>query len=148
CDLALRVIASTLVASAIDVAGSTDDRDCTLAVRFEGGEEAVEEQAQALLALAGSPGQGAETLNGPAEERLWREAAPPGPPDPGGEDAGPAAASGAPAESLPAARATPPVSSPPGSGGPGGAVLKASLLPTAVAPWLERLRQVAAEMGL
>jgi glycolate oxidase FAD binding subunit len=153
CDLALRVIASTLVASAIDVAGSTDDRGCALAVRFEGSEEAVDEQARALLALAGPLAEGAETLGGPAEERLWREAAPPGPPDPEGEDGDPAPASEAAPESSPAARATPRVPSPPGSGGPGGAapgqaVLKASLLPTGVAPWLQFLLQTAADAGL
>lgn len=119
CDLALRVIASTLVASTIDVAGATpagEGAGCQLAVRFEGLEEATETQARGLIELAGPLGEGARIAGGDEEEGLWRDAA-----------AGLGGAGTGPAPAL---------------------TVKASVLPSDVAHWLERLQAMAEGLRL
>ncbi len=70
CDLALKVIGSTLVASAVDVTGGAGDEGCALATRFEGLEEAVEDQARTLVELAGPLGRDARMLRGEEEAAL------------------------------------------------------------------------------
>ena len=120
CDLAMRVLGSPLVPAAMDVAGPvTPGTGCRLAVCFETVEVAAEDQAQRLLGLAGPLGETAQVLRGEAEAQLWRAAAT--------DVVGPA---GATAGAEPAL------------------VLKASVLPTEVAPWLERLQHLVQETGL
>ena len=52
CDLAVRIIGSTLVPTVIDVLGDTEHTNIyTMAVRFEMGQEAVKAQAATLLAM-------------------------------------------------------------------------------------------------
>ncbi len=107
-DLAVRLIATTLVPSAIDITGSTRSAAGALAVRFEGSEEACEEQSRALLALAGSA-EG-RVIEGDEEALHWREAT----------------------AALDA------------DGQEGTRIeLKVSLLPAAVAGWLDTLRDAA-----
>lgn len=74
CDLAVKIIATTLVPSALDITGSTRGGEAMMAVRFEGSEEACEEQSKTLLALANSPGLRGHVME-PAEEiNYWRGA--------------------------------------------------------------------------
>ncbi|HEU5438427.1 MAG TPA: FAD-binding oxidoreductase [Ktedonobacterales bacterium] len=75
CDLALRVNASTLVPTAMDVVSpEAEGGDLRLAVRFESGiEEAVADQIEALAALAGALGPG-NVLAGDEEAAFWRRA--------------------------------------------------------------------------
>lgn len=119
CDTALRVTASTLVPSAIDVVGNAGAESAVLAVRFEGGEQAVEDQARALAGLAGGLRDTVQVLRDEAEASVWREAA---------AELSPAGS----ARNDAATRLT----------------VKASLLLTEVAPWVARLRQLADGSGL
>ncbi len=125
-ELALRTVASPLVPTIIDILGPTaPDGGFTLAVRFESGvERAVVEQARALRELSGELGRQATILEGEAETDFWRQA-----------DAtlGPT---------------SPPTSSAAEGGDVGGALLKTSLVLTAVAPWLAGLRAEADRRGL
>lgn len=75
CDLALRIIGSTLVASAIDLVGAGDAR-CTLAVRFESNREAALDQAEAVARLAEHHGiaGAAAVLEDDEEHRFWQAA--------------------------------------------------------------------------
>ena len=78
CDLAVRIIGSTLVPTIIDVLGnSTDANTCTMAVRFEMGQEAIEAQAATLLAMVAEiPGnviQASHMLEGEDEAQFWSE---------------------------------------------------------------------------
>ncbi|HEX5506825.1 MAG TPA: FAD-binding oxidoreductase, partial [Thermomicrobiales bacterium] len=117
CDLALRVTASTLIPAALDVAGPADG-GCALAARFETIAEAAEEQARALLDLAGPLAAAARTLTGDAEAAYWARAA---------SDFLPGSAEDTAAASL---------------------LLKASVLPTGVAGWLAALADIAAGASL
>jgi glycolate oxidase FAD binding subunit len=76
CDLALRVIASTLVPTAMDIISvDAGDGESRLAIRFESGiEAAVTDQCAALAALAESLGRG-EVLAADEEAVFWREVA-------------------------------------------------------------------------
>ncbi len=76
CELALKVIATTLVPTAIDVFGSGDgDHIYTLAVRFESGVPvSVTDQSVALLALAGELADSAQVLEDEEEARYWQAA--------------------------------------------------------------------------
>ncbi|GAC1361874.1 MAG: FAD-binding oxidoreductase [Ktedonobacteraceae bacterium] len=81
CDLAVQVIGSTLVATAITITGSSgssrngQNDAYSMAVRFEMGAEAAEEQAAALVEMAATrPGealQAAHVLKDEAEAQLW-----------------------------------------------------------------------------
>jgi glycolate oxidase FAD binding subunit len=123
CDVAMKVIASTLVSTAIDLVQDGDgDGACLLAVRFESGVgEAVAEQCEGLAALAGSLRTSARTLADDEEAQFWREMD---------------------GRLVPANGATPDA--------PAGAsiLLKASLLPSEVAGWLGALDRVARRRGL
>jgi glycolate oxidase FAD binding subunit len=74
CDLAVKMIATTLVPSAIDVVGTLSDEQGTLAARFEGSEAAAEEQAAEVGTLAAARGGAAKTLADDDEGAYWREA--------------------------------------------------------------------------
>jgi glycolate oxidase FAD binding subunit len=104
-ELALRVVASTLAPTILDIFGPTAaDGDFALAARFESGvEEAVVEQAQELRTLAGAHGEQVASLEGEAEADFWRRV-----------DAG-----------LTLADADQPT-----------VLLKTSVVPTEVVPWL------------
>lgn len=122
CEIAVKVIASTLVPTALDLVQGGDGGVCRLAVRFESGvAEAVAEQCEELVGLAGELGAGARTLGGEEETRFWREVD----------------VWLAPAEV-------------PGDGGQtnGGILLKASVLPSEVAAWLNALEELARGRGL
>lgn len=76
CDLAVRIIGSTLVPTIVDVQGDTAHTNTyTMAVRFEMGQEAVEAQAATLLAMVAEiPGdtiQATQQLEGDAETQFW-----------------------------------------------------------------------------
>lgn len=75
CELAVRVINSTLVPTLVDIYGSTTQEQAyTLAVRFEMGEEAAEQQANTLLTMAEN--KDARILRDSEEEQYWAERAP------------------------------------------------------------------------
>ncbi len=123
CDIAVKVIASTLVPTAIDLVQDGDsDGACLLAVRFESGVgEAVAEQCEGLAVLAGELRAGARTLASEEEAAFWREVD---------------------GRLVLAAGTTPDA--------PAGAsiLLKASVLPSEVAGWLGTLDRVARRRGL
>ncbi len=117
CELALRIIGSTLVASAIDVAGPVDGgARQIMAVRFEGIREAVRDQADTLMQMAASLrlSGGSSVLEDEQERRLWQT---PGP----GEG------------TRTGDRAT--------------LAVKASVLPSEVAGWLAALRQMEGNLS-
>jgi glycolate oxidase FAD binding subunit len=116
-ELALRLVASTLTPTMVDILGPiAPDDGFTLAMRFESGvEQAVVEQAREMLGLSGEHGHQATILEGQAEAEFWRQV-----------DAGLAPTD----EDQPTA------------------LLKTSLVLTAVAPWLAGLRAEADRRGL
>ena len=76
CNLAVRIIGSTLVPTIVDVLGDTEHTNTyTLAVRFEMGQEAIEAQAATLLAMVaeivGESVQTTQQLEGDAEAQFW-----------------------------------------------------------------------------
>ncbi|GAC1584816.1 MAG: FAD-binding oxidoreductase [Ktedonobacteraceae bacterium] len=80
CDLAIRILSSTLVPTIIDVQGDTANTNMyTMAVRFEMGQEAVEAQTATLLAMAAEAKkdtiQTAQLLEGDAETQFWSQTA-------------------------------------------------------------------------
>jgi glycolate oxidase FAD binding subunit len=98
-----------------------------LAVRFESGVEAATiEQAEELRRLAGTLGEQATILDGADEADFWREV-----------DAG---LSGTSEHQYPGQS--------PGGGVESSVLLKASVLPTAVAPWLVSLTAETTRAGL
>ncbi len=113
CELAVRVINSTLVPTLVDIFGSsTREQEYTMAVRFEMGEEAAKQQASTLIEMAHS--ENAQILRAAAEEQFWAEIATPH----------------APTSSVTTL------------------TLKASILPTQTARWLESLRSLTQRAGL
>jgi glycolate oxidase FAD binding subunit len=74
-DLVLKIVASPLVPTTIDILGPTaPDGGFTLAVRFESGvAEAVVEQAHELRDLSGELGSQTTILEGEAETDFWRQ---------------------------------------------------------------------------
>lgn len=75
CELAVRVINSTLVPTLVDIYGSTaQEQAYTLVARFEMGEEAAEQQANTLIALAEN--KDARILRDSEEEQFWAGIAP------------------------------------------------------------------------
>ena len=139
CDLAVRVIASTLEPTVLDVMSlrattrPLDQPDSTpqstrastgglyvMAVRFEMEPESADEQAAALVDMAraeasSSPYSDVQTIQGEAEERLWRQVA---------------------------------IDYTLASDAANALILKASVLPTDVASWLESLEHTAEQESL
>ncbi|MDQ2885104.1 MAG: FAD-binding oxidoreductase [Chloroflexota bacterium] len=75
CELAVRVINSTLVPTLVDICRSTMwEQEYSLVVRFEMGEEAAEQQANTLLAMAEN--KDARILHDSEEEQYWARIAP------------------------------------------------------------------------
>ncbi len=109
CELAVRVIASTLEPTALDISRSSQDDTCTLAARFETEPETVADQIDALLTLAGSLAETARMLDREEEAQFWQQSARQVMAPHGADDI---------------------------------LIVKASVLPTDVAAWLERLHQV------
>jgi glycolate oxidase FAD binding subunit len=73
CALAVRTIGTTLVPTALDVAGAAGgDAACTFAARFESEPAAADDQAARLLELAGELGMGGRVLEGGEEAGVWR----------------------------------------------------------------------------
>jgi glycolate oxidase FAD binding subunit len=114
CALVVRVLATQLTPTALDVVGASGEgAACRLLARFDSTPEAVADQATQLIALAHAAGlESARTLADAEADHAW------------GESVAPSAAE------LPAF------------------LLKASLLPTDVAPWLAVLAAHAATAGL
>lgn len=75
--LAVRLLATVLVPSAIDLTGTLGEAKQTLAVRFEGSMAACADQVRELLALAGPLGATSETLTGEEEAAHWHAATTP-----------------------------------------------------------------------
>jgi len=76
CELTVRVINSTLVPALVDICGSTTPgQEYTLAVRFEMGEEAAEQQANTLITMAEN--RNARILRDSQEKQYWAGIAPP-----------------------------------------------------------------------
>jgi glycolate oxidase FAD binding subunit len=74
CELVVRIIASTLEPTALDVSGSSaSDGTCTLAVRFESEAEAVADQIDSLLAIAGTLGESACVIDHEDEAHYWQQ---------------------------------------------------------------------------
>lgn len=74
CELVVRIIASTLEPTALDVSGSsTLDGTCMLAVRFESEAEAVADQIDSLLAMAGTLGESARMIDHEDEAHYWQQ---------------------------------------------------------------------------
>src|SRR6266516_421995 len=75
CDLAVRVIASTLEPTALDVMSApATGAGCVMAARFETEPESADEQASTLTSMATGLND-IKTLQGEAEEQLWRQVA-------------------------------------------------------------------------
>ena len=119
CDLAVQIIGSTLVATAINIVGNTTSNTYSMVVRFEMGSEAVEAQATTLIEMAtskyGDALQSADILRDEAETHAWSQALQQGD---GPHDA---------QEKL---------------------MLKVSLLPSDLASWLTELEQVCQRQHL
>ncbi len=74
CDLAVKLLNTTLVPSALTIGGSTSTADSVLAMRFEGSVAAADAQAAEVGAFAGGLGGTAEILTGDQEADYWRAA--------------------------------------------------------------------------
>lgn len=76
CDLAVRMNDSPLVPTMLDILSpTTEDGTYRLIARFEMEQEAADDQAAALVGMAGSLGATAQTVTGEAEEQLWSQVA-------------------------------------------------------------------------
>ena len=120
CDLAVRIIGSTLVPTVIDVLGDTEHTNIyTMAVRFEMGQEAVKAQAATLLAMVAEIHedtiQATQQLEGDTETQFWSQVT----------------------HNSEAVDATSTV-----------LTLKASLLPTEVAHWLASVEQICQQQQI
>ncbi len=115
CDLAVRVIASTLEPTALDVMSApAAGVGCVMVARFETEPESADEQAATFVSMTTGLDDN-KTLQGEAEEQFWRQVA----------------------SDFPLA-----------SDAENALILKASLLPTSVASWLESLERTAKEANL
>src|SRR6266704_5976357 len=115
CDLAVRVIASTLEPTALDVMSApAAGVGCVMAARFETEPESADEQAATLISMTTGLDDN-KTLQGEAEEQFWQQVA----------------------SDFPLA-----------SEAENALILKASVLPTSVASWLESLEHTAKEASL
>ncbi len=72
--LAVRLLATVLVPSAIDLTGTLGEAAQTLAIRFEGSTAACADQVRELLALAGPLAATSETLTSDDEAAHWQAA--------------------------------------------------------------------------
>lgn len=120
CDLAVRVIASALEPTVLDVMSLRTGRLYTMTVRFEMEPESADEQAAALVDMARAeansrPSSDVQIMQGEAEERLWRQVA---------------------------------VDYTLASDTANALIVKASVLPTDVASWLESLEHTAEQESL
>jgi len=75
CALAVRVIGTTLVATAIDVVGPDEQGQSALMVRFETIEAAADDQVHTLIELAGALGTTATILRDGEEAAAWERTA-------------------------------------------------------------------------
>ncbi len=80
CELAIRIIGSTLVPTVIDILGDTAQTDSyTMAVRFEMGHEAITAQADTLRTMTadiqGNVVETIQVLEGDAEAKFWTQQA-------------------------------------------------------------------------
>ncbi len=115
CDLAVRMIASTLEPTVLDVMSTqATGEGCVMMVRFEMEPGSAEEQAATLITMAGGLSD-VQVLQGEAEEQLWRQVS----------------------ADFPLA-----------SDAENALIVKASILPTNVASWLESLGHAAKEANL
>ncbi len=115
CDLAERVIASTLEPTALDVMSApAAGVGCVMAARFETEPASADEQAATFVSMTTGLNDN-KTLQGEAEEQFWRQVA----------------------SDFPLA-----------SDAENALILKASVLPTSVASWLESLEHTAKEANL
>lgn len=115
-ELAVKIIGSTLEATAIDILSPRgDSNNATLAVRFETEPEAIADQGKMLLQLAASLDTDIRSLEDDDEATFWQESAD--------------------SLHLPLAAED-------------GLLLKASLPPTDVGPWLEQLQQFVQQQQL
>jgi glycolate oxidase FAD binding subunit len=115
CDLAVRVIASTLEPTALDVMSApATGVGCVMAARFETEPESADEQASTLTSMATGLND-SKILQGEAEEQFWRQVA----------------------RDFPLA-----------SDAENALIMKASVLPTGVATWLESLEHIVNEANL
>ncbi len=71
CDLALKITGSTLVPSAITLGGMSEAGKAHLLVRFEGVQEAVNDQAQSVLKLTSGTTIDGVIVTGKGEEETW-----------------------------------------------------------------------------
>jgi len=115
CDLAVRVIASTLEPTTLDVMSApAAGAGCVMAARFETEPESADEQAATFTSMATGLND-IKTLQGETEAQFWRQVA----------------------SDFPLA-----------SDAENALILKASVLPTNVASWLENLERTAKEANL
>src|SRR6266704_642930 len=124
CDLAVRIITSTLEPTVLDImslrTGGDYTRNIMMTVRFEMEPESADEQAAALVDMARAeassrPYSDVQTIQGEAEERLWRQVA---------------------------------IDYTLASDTANALIVKASVLPTDVASWLESLEHTAQQESL
>jgi glycolate oxidase FAD binding subunit len=120
CDLAVRVITSTLEPTILDIIRLRTSRLYMMTVRFEMEPESADDQAAALVDMARAeasshPYSDIQTIQGEAEERLWRQVA---------------------------------IDYTLASDTANALIVKASLLPTGVASWLESLEQITQQANL
>jgi glycolate oxidase FAD binding subunit len=115
-ELVLRVLDSPLVPTVIDMLSPAgQEQTYTLALRFEMGQQAVDDQTTLLIEMAGALKETVRKLQDDDEDRFWSQ--------------------------------TQQNMAIPGNG-PATAVLKASLLPTDVVPWLHTLQRAADQANL
>ncbi|MFL5661686.1 MAG: FAD-binding oxidoreductase [Ktedonobacteraceae bacterium] len=120
CDLAVRIITSTLEPTVLDIIRLRTSRLYMMTVRFEMEPESSDEQAAALVDMARAevssrPYSNIQTIQGEAEEQLWRQVA---------------------------------IDYTLASDTANALIVKASLLPTDVASWLESLEQMTQQANL
>jgi glycolate oxidase FAD binding subunit len=120
CNLAVRIIASTLEPTALDVMSLRTGGLYVMAARFEMEPESADEQAATLIEMAKAEtgslrNNDIQIVQYEPEERLWRQAA---------------------------------VDFPLASDAPNALIVKASILPTEIASWLASLEQAAQQENL
>ena len=114
CELAVRVIASTLEPTVLDIMNLRTGGLYVMTARFEMEPESADEQAASLVEMATDLSD-VQTMHDEAEERLWRQVA---------------------------------VDYPLTSDAANTLIVKASLLPTELASWLQSLEHTAQQTGL
>jgi len=121
CELAVRVIASTLEPTVLDIMNLRTGGLYVMTARFEMEPESADEQTATLVEMARAEASSrpyysdVQTMQGEAEERLWRQVA---------------------------------VDYPLASDAANTLIVKASVLPTELAPWLQNLEHTAQQTSL